>query len=299
MKRSKAKAWMDALRLRTLPLSISGSIVAAGIAQSQRAFSWGIFILILLTASFLQILSNMANDYGDFSKGTDNENRVGPARALQRGEITARELLIAMCVVCAMCMVAGLTLVIVSLGVKALLVAGIFILLGAGCILAAIKYTVGKKAYGYVGLGEVFVFLFFGLVSITGGLFLYTGHFYALSLLPGAAIGLLSSGVLNLNNMRDVENDKISGKNTLASHMSIRSGKIYQSVLILLAMLCFGLYQKLTDSTQMWYLISVICLLNVYSTMEVKERSGFDKYLKVLSLSTFAIAILFSVIINL
>ena len=168
MERSKLRAWTDALRLRTLPLSWAGVITAAGLGAERGCFSWGIFVLMMLTASLLQILSNMANDYGDFVKGTDNESRVGPARALQKGEISRSELLLGICVVCGAAMVSGLALVLAAFGLKGLGYVALFLALGALCIWAAVKYTVGRTAYGYVGLGDAAVFVFFGLVPVAG-----------------------------------------------------------------------------------------------------------------------------------
>lgn len=298
MKADQIKAWGHSLRLRTIPLSISGAIIAGGLAASYGVWRTDVFILMLLTASFLQILSNMANDYGDFSKGTDNDDRIGPARALQRGDIKPRTFLIGTLVVCMITMMIGLALVLVSFGVEAIYTVLLFLALGASCIWAAIRYTVGKRAYGYHGLGDIFVFIFFGIVPVVGGLFLYTHSVEVLSFLPAAGIGLMSSGVLNLNNMRDVENDRVMGKRTLASQMSFTGGKIYHSSLLVLAMVCFISYQCLTSHTGLWYVLCIIPLFNVWTIWTVKERKGYDKYLKVLSMSAFVMSILFSVAIN-
>ena len=323
MERSKLRAWTDALRLRTLPLSWAGVITAAGLGAERGCFSWGIFVLMMLTASLLQILSNMANDYGDFVKGTDNESRVGPARALQKGEISRSELLLGICVVCGptplprrrqricrselllgicvVCgaaMVSGLALVLAAFGLKGLGYVALFLALGALCIWAAVKYTVGRTAYGYVGLGDAAVFVFFGLVPVAGGMFLYTGRFDALSLMPAAAIGLLSAGVLNLNNMRDKDNDIRSGKRTLASRMNMWQGKLYQSALILAAMALVAGYQFSVYRTLLWYLPAALCLLNIPLLLQVKKREEFDGLLKVLSISTLFLSVVLAVAVN-
>lgn len=298
MERSKLRAWMDALRLRTLPLSWAGVITAAGLGAERGCFSWGIFVLMMLTASLLQILSNMANDYGDFVKGTDNESRVGPARALQKGEISRSELLLGICVVCSAAMVSGLALVLAAFGLKGLGYVALFLALGALCIWAAVKYTVGRTAYGYVGLGDAAVFVFFGLVPVAGGMFLYTGRFDALSLMPASAIGLLSAGVLNLNNMRDKDNDIRSGKRTLASRMNMWQGKLYQSALILAAMALVAGYQFSVYRTLLWYLPAALCLLNIPLLLQVKKREEFDGLLKVLSISTLFLSVVLAVAVN-
>lgn len=298
MERSKLYAWTDALRLRTLLLSWAGVIMAAGLGAERGCFRWDVFMLMMLTASLLQVLSNMANDYGDFVKGTDNEGRVGPARALQRGEISRRELLAGMCVVCGAAMVAGLALVLTAFGLKGLGYVAAFLALGALCIWAAVKYTVGRTAYGYVGLGDAAVFVFFGLVPVAGGLFLYTGRFDALSLMPASAIGLLSAGVLNLNNMRDKDNDIRSGKRTLASRMNMWQGKLYQSALILGAMALVAGYQFSVYRTLLWYLPAALCLLNIPLLLQVKKREEFDGLLKVLSVSTLFLSAALAAAVN-
>jgi 1,4-dihydroxy-2-naphthoate octaprenyltransferase len=257
-----------------------------------------VFLLMLLTSSLLQILSNMANDYGDFTKGTDNEDRIGPARALQRGQIKPREFLLGTLAVCVMTMLAGFILVLVSFGVEAIYTVLLFLALGASCIWAAVRYTVGKRAYGYRGMGDVFVFVFFGLVPVVGGRYLYTHSVDMFSMLPAAGVGLMSSGVLNLNNMRDVENDRVMGKRTIASRMSFVGGKVYHTVLLFAAAVCFVAYQVITGYTGLWYVILIIPVFNAWTVWRVKERAGYDKYLKVLSLSTFVLSIIFSIALN-
>ena len=294
----KIKAWGHSLRLRTIPLSISGSIVAGGLAYSMGVWRTDVFLLMLLTSSLLQILSNMANDYGDFTKGTDNEDRIGPTRALQRGQIKPREFLLGTLVVCVMTMLAGFVLVLVSFGVEAIYTVLLFLALGASCIWAAVRYTVGKRAYGYRGMGDAFVFVFFGLVPVMGGLFLYAHSVDVLSALPAAGVGLMSSGVLNLNNMRDVENDRVMGKRTIASRMSFVGGKVYHTILLFIAAACFVAYQVITTHTVLWYVILVIPVFNAWTVWTVKQRVDYDKYLKVLSLSTFVLSVIFSIAIN-
>lgn len=291
-------AWAYALRLRTLPLSWAGTVMAAGLAASAGTFRWGVFVLMFFTASLLQILSNMANDYGDYVKGTDGESRIGPRRALASGRIAPGEFVRGMALVCLLTMGVGLALVLTAFGWRAIGYVLLFLALGAGCIVAAVKYTVGRRAYGYSGWGEVFVFLFFGLVAVCGGAFLYTGRWDALWLLPGAALGLLSSGVLHLNNLRDAEGDRANGKNTLASRMSLRWGLAFQCGLIVGAIVLLLAYMDATYRATLWYLPTALCLINIPLTVQIKRREEADKLLKVLSVSTLAMCAVFAVAVN-
>lgn len=297
-KKADVAAWAYALRLRTLPLSWAGTVMAAGLAASAGTFRWGVFVLMFFTASLLQILSNMANDYGDYVKGTDGESRIGPRRALASGRIAPGEFVRGMALVCLLTMGVGLALVLTAFGWRAIGYVLLFLALGAGCIVAAVKYTVGRRAYGYSGWGEVFVFLFFGLVAVCGGAFLYTGRWDALWLLPGAALGLLSSGVLHLNNLRDAEGDRANGKNTLASRMSLRWGLAFQCGLIVGAIVLLLAYMDATYRTTLWYLPTALCLINIPLTVQIKRREEADKLLKVLSVSTLAMCAVFAVAVN-
>ena len=218
---TKVKAWLNAARLRTLPLSISGIFVGTALAAYYGATNVTIFILALCTTIGLQVTSNFANDYGDGVKGTDGDDRIGPKRALQSGLLTAAELKRGIYISIVINAVLIISLIFISFGIKDVLYPVLFLVLGALAIWAAIKYTVGKSAYGYQGLGDVFVFIFFGLVSVLGSMFLYLKFIDLFAVLPAIAIGLLSVGVLNLNNMRDIKSDTAVGKNTLVKHIII------------------------------------------------------------------------------
>ena len=222
------KTLISAARLRTLPLSVAGIITGSAIARREdvEGFRNDIFVLALLTTILFQILSNFANDYGDGVKGTDNDQRLGPKRALQSGAITRSELKRVVIITAALSFLSAIALIYAAFGLENLGYVLFFLILGALCIVAAIKYTVGKSAYGYRGLGDVFVFVFFGLVSVVGSYFLYRQALPAYIFLPATAIGLLSVAVLNLNNMRDYENDKQSGKHTLVVKMGIELAKL-------------------------------------------------------------------------
>ena len=287
------KHWIQAARLRTLPLSVSGIIVGSAYAYYQGFSDWRIVVLALLTTLGLQVLSNYANDYGDGVKGTD-ANRIGEKRLVAAGVITAEQMKKAVIITAVLTFIIALLLIYVAFGKENFALSLIFILLGIGSIGAAIKYTVGKSAYGYSGFGDLFVFIFFGLVSVIGSNFLFT-HFIDWKLfLPATAIGLLSVAVLNLNNMRDIENDKIAGKNTLVVKMGLEVAKKYHEFLILtpfISMLIFSLITKLSFYAMI--LVFFMLAIHLKTVKKAKKYEDFDPELKKVALSTFALSLLF------
>ena len=287
------KPWIQAARLRTLPLSVSGIIVGGAYANYQGFSDWRIVVLALLTTLGLQVLSNYANDYGDGVKGTD-ANRIGEKRLVAAGIITAEQMKKAVIITAILTFIIALLLIYVAFGKENFALSLIFILLGIGSIGAAIKYTVGKSAYGYSGFGDVFVFIFFGLVSVVGSNFLFT-HFIDWKLfLPATAIGLLSVAVLNLNNMRDIENDKIAGKNTLVVKMGLKWAKYYHQIIIVLGMICFMIFAILIEtSTLPILIINIPIILHMNKVDKSQNYEDFDPELKKVALSTFALSILF------
>jgi len=293
----QVNAWISACRLRTLPLSISGAIVGSGIAYSRGFFDSSVFALTIATTLSLQILSNLANDYGDGIKGTDNENRIGPERALQSGKISPKQMQNAIIFNVISCLVLVICLIYTAFGAKQVLTSLVFICLGVLAIVAAIKYTVGASAYGYKALGDVMVFLFFGWLSVLGTYFLYTKQIDFLMLLPATTIGLLSTGVLNLNNMRDIESDKLSNKQTLAGYLGSKQSKIYHQLLVVFSMVLIGFYSFLTMNDSMYFLIIAFIpfLVHLNIIRNTINPKDYDPQLKVLALSTFLLAIIFSV----
>ncbi|MFD1095338.1 1,4-dihydroxy-2-naphthoate octaprenyltransferase [Salegentibacter chungangensis] len=292
----KLNSWIGAARLRTLPLSISGIIVGTTIAFQQGFFSISIFSLALGTTLGLQILSNFANDYGDGVKGTDNEDRIGPARALQSGLITQKEMKQGIVLTAIVTLFLAVLLIYAAFGKENMGYALIFFLLGVAAIVAAIKYTVGTSAYGYKGFGDVFVFLFFGIVAVYGTYFLYAHSMKWSVLLPACAFGLLSAGVLNLNNMRDRASDEKAGKETLVVKMGQKGAKNYHYFLIIGAIACLVFYTviNLEALDDFLYLFGLIPLIFHLKRVDTNESPGLlDPELKILALSTFAIAVLF------
>jgi len=233
-----SKAWIGALRLRTLPLAAGGIILGSFLPEVNIVFSWTIFVLALLTAFGLQILSNLANDYGDFVKGTDNDKRIGPQRALQSGVITQPEMKKALILCGSLTFILGISLILMAFGPEQMMQALGMLALGLGAIWAAIRYTVGKRPYGYAGLGDVFVVAFFGLVSVMGVSYLYLNELNFALVFPALSYGFLAAGVLNINNMRDIDNDRDSNKRTLVVMIGGQKARIYHALLILMALAC-------------------------------------------------------------
>jgi len=292
---NKIKLWLSAFRLRTLPLSLSGIIVGSSMAYFNGAFDVLIFSLAVLTTISFQVLSNLANDYGDGVKGTDGEDRIGPKRAIQSGLISPKEMLKGIKINVLICIVLAFSLIYSAFGSEYFLYTIIFFVLAGLSIYAAINYTMGTSAYGYKGLGDIFVFVFFGLVSVVGSYFLYVKEFDHLVIMPAIAVGFLSMGVLNLNNMRDRESDIEARKITLAVRLGKSKSKAYHFILILGAMLLGVIFEILYFKSfyNLLFLLSYIPLIKhlitVYKTDNPKD---FDPQLKVLSLSTFLFAIL-------
>ncbi len=290
------KYYIEAARLRTLPLSVSGIIVGSFIAASHELFNWKICLLAILTTVGFQIISNFANDYGDGVKGTDNNDRIGPERAIQSGSITPKQMLIAILVSVIITLILVILLIYISFGKDDFFNLIIFFLLGIASIAAAIKYTMGKKAYGYSGFGDLFVFLFFGLLSVCGSYYLYAKQLDLSILLPAFSIGFLSIGVLNLNNMRDRASDIKSGKNTLVVKIGVDFAKFYHYYLLIASFLFTLLYTmlKYKSPVQFIFLIAFVPIAkHFYVVYSNRIPKLLDPELKKLALSTFLFAILF------
>jgi len=293
-----AKHYIQAARLRTLPLSVSGIIVGSGIAALENKFNLLVFLLAILTTIGFQVLSNFANDYGDGMKGTDDE-RVGEQRLIAAGLITPKQMKNAMISTSIITLLLALTLIYIAFGSENFIKSLVFFFLGIASIVAAIKYTVGESAYGYSGLGDVFVFLFFGLLSVLGSYYLYTHSLTNWNiLLPAAAFGMLSTAVLNLNNMRDQIQDKKAEKNTLVVKLGSQKSKAYHFSLIIGALVLLIFYRSTltTFSYKDWlFLVAFIPLvLNLKVVAKNIIFSELDKELKKVALATFLCAVLFS-----
>ncbi len=234
---NKATIWIKAFRLRTLPLALSATVLGSFLGFAEEKFKWGVFVFGTLTTLFLQVLSNLANDYGDARKGTDNEHRLGPLRVTQSGLVSQKQMRGMIILFMMLSLVSGSLLIWSGLRNGNMLVYAVFFVLGCSAIFAAVKYTIGKRPYGYVGFGDIMVFIYFGILGVAGTYFLHTQSFHMTILLPASSVGLFSVGVLNLNNLRDHENDAINGKNTLVVRMGVAWAKVYHVVLLLTAFL--------------------------------------------------------------
>lgn len=290
-----ANHWIHAFRLRTLPLAASSIIVGSGLAAFDGGFRPVVLALALLTAILLQVLSNLANDLGDHQHGTDNADRVGPQRAVQSGAISPRAMKRAMLICGVLTLISGVALITYALGQQLLTL--LFLVLGLLAIAAAVWYTFGKNAYGYAGLGDVSVFLFFGLLGVCGTAMLHTGRFDATTVLPAIGFGLLSAGVLNVNNLRDIHNDKSSGKNTLVVRMGFDRAKGYHGWLILGGLSSLILFTSLhfRAMPQWGFLITTPALgTHLRSVLQSHVPASLDPQLKKLALGTFATALAFS-----
>jgi 1,4-dihydroxy-2-naphthoate octaprenyltransferase len=305
------KIYIKAARLRTLPLSVSGIIVGAILGAdynfrivAEKYFSIKIFILespifwlAILTTIGFQVLSNFANDYGDGIKGAD-DNRKGEARMVSSGAILPKQMKRAMLITTIITLCVAVFLIYVAFGRENFGYSVLFFVLGIASIAAAIKYTVGESAYGYSGLGDLFVFLFFGLLSVVGSYFLYTQQIHAIIFLPAISIGLLSAAVLNLNNMRDQIEDKQHHKNTLVVKLGSQKAKIYHYLLIIGAFISAVFYVQLKYHSPMQYLFLIAffpLFLNIKVVAQNIIFSELDSELKKVALSTFLFAILFAI----
>jgi 1,4-dihydroxy-2-naphthoate polyprenyltransferase len=291
------KKWLKAARLRTLPLASSSVLVAGAVSNALHGnMNVLVFILALLTAIALQILSNFANDLGDFQKGTDNANRIGPMRSVQSGEISEKEMRTAVVLAAMFSFVLGLLLLWISLGHVGLFSEALILLgIGVAAIGAAIKYTMGKGAYGYRGLGDVSVFLFFGLIAVLGTYFLLNPEWQNIwEALPSAImVGAFSTAVLNLNNLRDIVNDRAAGKKTMVVFLGFDKAKLYHLFLISSAI-----------ATMVYSIILIPSLVSLFGTLAIiplfihlkkvmanTEPSLLDVELKKIALTCFAVSL--------
>ncbi|ALM47679.1 1,4-dihydroxy-2-naphthoate prenyltransferase [Flavobacterium psychrophilum] len=298
---SNTKAWLQAARLRTLPLSVSGILVGCFYAFSQGLVNYAILGFALLTTLGLQVLSNFANDYGDGVKGTDNENRIGPQRAIQSGAITVQAMKKGIVFTSALTLVAAIILIYVAFGKDNFGYSLFFFVLGIAAIAAAIKYTVGNSAYGYRGLGDVFVFIFFGLVSVIGCYFLFAKHVDNLVIFPAITVGLLSVAVLNLNNMRDQISDALSGKNTLVVKMGSKKAKIYHYSIIIAALSLTLLFAILSNFKPVQYLFLIAYIpfiLHIKTVVRNTVPRDLDPELKKVALGTFFLSVLLCIVLQ-
>jgi 1,4-dihydroxy-2-naphthoate octaprenyltransferase len=294
---SKIKYCVKSFRLRTLPLSMSGILTGSFLASGSSRFHWSIFALAMLTTVFLQILSNISNEYGDAQNGADNSMRVGPIRSLQSGVLSVKDFQVMIVLFVLLASVSGSLLVLVSFGTLFCTKGLIMLALGCLAIVAAMKYTIGKDNYGYKGWGDVAVFIFFGLVSTVGVYYLNAHVIEPAVFLPASGIGMLSVGVLNVNNIRDRLNDKECGKNTLVVRMGEKRAKAYHFGLITGAWFCFLVYSAFHAGylgNWMYLLLLPIFAMHLVAVFRFTGQK-LDVQLRNLSMATLLLSILFGV----
>jgi 1,4-dihydroxy-2-naphthoate octaprenyltransferase len=296
LKQNKLKIWLQAFRLRTLPLALANAVMGSFLALFDGGFRWVVFILTINTITFLQILSNLANDYGDAVSGADRPDRIGPTRVTATGMVTRIEMKKMMIIFISLSVISGSLLVSIGLRnmgwTKILLYYG----LGLAAIVAAIKYTVGKNPYGYKGLGDIFVFIFFGLVGVIGTYYLHTNWFDKHVIVPAAIIGLMSTAVLNINNMRDISADTDSGKKTLPVQYGFEFARKYHLLLIGSALLLSIIF-SIIHFFSLWQFLFLITLplfiRNCWVIYHYKNSTELNNELKNLALATFLFALTF------
>lgn len=288
--------WIKAFRLRTLPLALSATVLGSFLGYAEADFKWGVFVFATLTTLFLQVLSNLANDYGDAKKGTDNQERLGPVRVTQTGLVTRKQIRRMIVVFVLLSLVSGTLLIWSGLQDGGPLLYALFFVLGFSAIFAAIKYTIGKRPYGYLGFGDIMVFIYFGILGVAGTFYLHTQTFHLTILLPASSIGLLSVGVLNLNNLRDHENDARNGKNTLVVRMGVSWAKAYH-VVLLLTSLILGLTYTIIHFESYFQLIFMLPLpLLASDVMKVISNTvpvELNRELKKLAVATLLFSLSF------
>ena len=291
---SNLRSWIQALRLRTLPLALSSIGMGGFLAAANGAFRVDIFLLCIATTIFLQITSNLANDYGDSIHGADSDHRNGPSRAVQSGLISSAQMKRAVILFVLLCLISGLSLLYVSFGLNwnAIL---FFFGLGVLSILAAIGYTVGSKPYGYMGLGDLSVLIFFGLVGVLGSYYLFTKSFSWFEILPALSCGFFSIAVLNINNIRDIDSDRKAGKFSVPVRIGREKAILYHWFLLFAGITSSMIYTVLNfrSTAQLIFLLTIPLFIKNGIAIQSKPSSALDPYLKQMAISTLLFVLLF------
>ncbi|HLW19849.1 MAG TPA: 1,4-dihydroxy-2-naphthoate polyprenyltransferase [Cyclobacteriaceae bacterium] len=291
---NKKQAWLHAVRLRTLPLALASILMASFVAHYHGLFRWEVFVLAALTTTLLQVLSNLANDYGDSVHGADSADRQGPIRAVQSGVISPKEMKRAMVIMAVLSFLSGIALLYIALTDWVVLLA--FVGLGILAIAAAITYTSGSKPYGYAGLGDISVFLFFGLVGVLGTYFLHTLKFSFPLILPAISLGLFSASVLNINNIRDIDSDIKAGKNSIPVRIGRRAAVRYNWFLILagnVSLVAFVLVEQAWGGLLALLVAPIMISIAKAVADPGKTSPQLDPYLKKMAMSTLIWVLVF------
>ena len=290
-----ANRWVSAARLRTLPLSFGSILLGSLLAAHYGSFSLSILLLSLLTTLLLQVLSNYANDLGDTLHGADAQRKDGPQRMVQAGLITISQMRNAVYVTGSLAFATGVALLVVANLSQSQWLA--FLLLGLASIAAAYLYTNGYRPYGYLGLGDIFVFLFFGIIGVGGPFYLITHQWHQEVLLPATAAGLLATGVLNLNNMRDIETDRAAGKLSIPARLGFAWAKVYHLSLLLAVLGCLGCFAFFYVQIHLALLLAILSLilLLIIQFIRVSTPAQAGSLLPRLAMAAFVIDLLFGI----
>lgn len=286
--------WLSAFRLRTLPLALSSIAMGAFLARAAGAFAWDVFFWSIITTIFLQILSNLANDYGDFVHGADHGDRKGPQRAVQSGMISPASMRTAIGLFVVLSLMSGLVLLYTAFGFDWRAI-GFFLMLGLLSIVAAVTYTAGRKPYGYIGLGDVSVLVFFGIVGVLGSYYLFTHSISVAELFPALSTGLLAVAVLNVNNIRDIDSDRKAGKYSIPVRIG-RERAVRYHQLLLVAAVVFAIAYTLVRFEGIWqflFLLATPLLVRNAKAVRRLPAAQLDPWLKHMALSALAFVILF------
>lgn len=290
------KIWISAFRLRTLPLALSSIAMGTFLAVFVGNYNLSVFFLCITTTTLLQILSNLANDYGDSIHGADSKDRKGPQRAVQSGQISQKAMFQAVIISGILAFISGLILIIISIDSWQLFFT--FLGLGLLSILAAVTYTAGKKPYGYAGLGDISVLIFFGLVGVLGTFYLHTHDFRYDMILPALSCGFFAVAVLNINNIRDIESDRKAGKMSIPVRIGRENAVLYHFAILFLGLLSAVIFVcfHFNHFIQLSFLIIIPLLLrNALAVRNKKNASELDPYLKQMALTTLLFVITFGI----
>ncbi|WP_192350013.1 1,4-dihydroxy-2-naphthoate polyprenyltransferase [Algoriphagus sp. Y33] len=292
---TKKEAWLHAVRLRTLPLALASIFAGSFLAAYKEVFRWEILLFASLTTIFLQILSNLSNDYGDTVHGADHQERQGPVRAVQSGLISLPEMKKAMYLFGALALVSGLLLLF--LAIQDWVLFGVFLGLGLAAIWASISYTSGSNPYGYAGFGDISVFVFFGLLGVYGTYFLHSLAWDDSVIWIGIALGFFSAAVLNINNIRDIDSDTTAGKRSIPVRIGKKAAIVYNWFLILGGNYCLVIFAFITKE---WTAILALVVLPLMIKIGIgvqkgKDSQAIDPNLKKMAISTLLWVILFGI----
>lgn len=293
MSLDKISIWIKASRPRAFPLALSCVAMGGFLAAERGLLDWRILIWASVTTILLQLLSNLANDLGDAQHGADHEKREGPSRAVQSGAISPSTMKIAIVVIAILSLASGIFLI--SLGVNTMKDAIIFLCLGITAILAAIGYTMGQRPYGYLGLGDLSVFIFFGWIGVVGCFYLQTHILDPLVFLPASACSFFAVAVLNVNNIRDIDSDKLAGKFTLAARLGHYRSRIYHIILLVAGILSAVIYTLISDGQWLFLLALPLVIFNGFQTYNRQTAASLDPLVRQMAMTSLIFVLLFGV----